>query len=109
LSKTFQEERAGRAFIRPNLLSFVPDEPDPAKALLYATNVISLATDGEVAFIDFVLPVVSYLSKWSIVYSTVIHFTDNRVQQNEPLHIEDINSVGKVINLTVSNLNLRKS
>jgi hypothetical protein len=86
-----------------------PDEPDPAKALLYTTNVISLATDGAVTFIDFVLPVVSYLSKWSVVYSTVIHFTDNRVQLNEPQHIEDINSVGKVINLTVSNLKLRKS
>jgi hypothetical protein len=58
---------------------------------------------------DFALPVLSYLSQWSVAYSTVIHFTDNRVRQNEPQHIEGINSVGKVINLTVSNLNLRKS
>jgi hypothetical protein len=86
-----------------------PDEPDPAKAVLKSTNVISLGTDGAVTFIDFVLPVVSYLSKWSVAYSTVIHFTDSRVQQNGPQHIEDINSVGKVINLTVSNLNLRKA
>ena len=88
-----------------------PVEPDPAKAVLYTTNVISLTTDGAVTFVDFVLPVVSYLSKWAVVYSTVIHFTDNTVQpqQNDPQHIEDINSVGKLINLTASNLNLHKS
>jgi len=88
-----------------------PAEPDPAKAVLYTTNVISLTTDGAVTFVDFVLPVVSYLSKWAVVYSTAIHFTDNTVptQQNEPQHIEDINSVGKLINLTASNLNLHKS
>ncbi len=86
-----------------------PNEPDPAKAVLYTTNVMSLATDGAVTFIPFVLPVASYLSKWSVAYSTVIHFTDNRVQPNDPQHIEDINSVGKLINLTVSSLNLDKS
>jgi hypothetical protein len=69
----------------------------------------SFATDGAVTFIDFVLPVVSYLSKRSVVYSTVIRFTDSRVQQNEPQHIEDINGAGKLINLTVSNVNLRRS
>lgn len=86
-----------------------PAEPDPTKAVLYTTNVISLMTDGAVTFVDFVLPVVSYLSKWAVVYSTVIHFTNNTVQQNDPQHIEDINSVGKLINLTASNLNLHKS
>jgi hypothetical protein len=53
------------------------------------------------------LPVASYLSKWSLAYSSVIHFADNSIQQNDPQHIEDINSVGKLINLTVSNLNLQ--
>jgi hypothetical protein len=88
-----------------------PVETDPAKAVLYTTNVISLTTDGAVTFVDFVLPVVSYLSKWAVVYSTVIHFADNTVQpqQNDAQHIEDINSVGKLINLTASNLNLHKS
>ena len=86
-----------------------PNEPDPTIALLYTTNVISLATDGAVTFVDFLLPVASYLSKWSVAYSTVIHFTNNTVQQNDPQHIEDINSVGKLINLTVSNLNLHKA
>jgi hypothetical protein len=94
------------------LLAIVnPSEPDPAKAVLYTTNQISLTTDGAVTFVDFLLPVASYLSKWSAVYSTVIHFTDTTVppQQNEPQHVEDINSVGKVINLTASNLSLHKS
>jgi hypothetical protein len=86
-----------------------PAEPDAVKAVLYTTNVISLIKDGAVTFVDFLLPVASYLSKWSVVYSTVIHFTDNTVQQNDPQHVEDINAVGKLINLTVSNLNLHKS
>jgi hypothetical protein len=91
------------------LLAIVnPVEPDPVKAVLYTTNEIS--TDGAVTFVDFLLPVASYLSKWSAVYSTVIHFTDDAVspQQNGPQHIDDINSVGKVINLTASSLNLHK-
>jgi hypothetical protein len=94
------------------LLAIVnPAEPDPVKAVLYTTNEISLKTDGAVTFVDFLLPVASYLSKWSAVYSTVIHFTDQTVspQQNGPQHIDDINSVGKLINLTASNLNLHKS
>ena len=86
-----------------------PAEPDSVKAMLYTTNVISLTKDGAVTFVDFLLPVASYLSKWSVVYSTVIHFTDNTVQQNDPQHVEDINTIGKLINLTVSNLNLHKS
>jgi len=88
-----------------------PAEPDPVKAVLYTTNVISLKKekDGAVTFVDFLLPVASYLSKWSVVYSTVIYFTDNTVQQNDAQHVEDINTVGKLINLTVSNLNLHKS
>jgi hypothetical protein len=85
-----------------------PAEPDPVKAVLYTTNVISLTKDGAVTFVDFLLPVASYLSKWSVVYSTVIHFTDNTIQQNDSQHVEDINTVGKLINLTVSNLNLHK-
>lgn len=90
------------------ILSIVnPEDPEHP---LYTTNVISLAKDkdGEVTFIDFMLPVVAYLSKWSVIYSTLIHFADNTTQQNDLQHIEDINSVGKLINLTVSNLNLHK-
>ncbi len=100
------------ALFKINHIDFVmsivnPDDPDPAHAL-HSTNLISLATDGAVTFISFVLPVAKYLSKWSVVYSTVIHFTDNTSQPNDPQLIADINSVGKTINLTVSNLKLHK-
>jgi len=87
------------------LLSII--NPDTSEAL-YNTNVISLNSekDGALTSIDFFLPVNTYLNKWAIVYSTEIHFTDSTVQANEPEIIEDINNIGKVINLTVTNLHL---
>jgi len=84
-----------------------PNDPDTSHSLY--NNNISLGTDGAVTFIPFALPVANYLSKWSVIYSTFIHFNKNdTIQQNDPQQIEDLNSIGKLINLTVSNLDLHK-
>ncbi len=90
-----------------SLSIFNPDDPDLSRAL-YTTNTIELTVDGDITFIDFMLPVANYLSKWSIIYLTTIHFTNAVVQQNEPKQINDINSIGKIVNLTASNLDLAR-
>lgn len=79
-------------------------ESDPEKAL--ANAYLKLTDDGGINVVAFTLPVASYQSQWSVFYKTVIHFNDDTVQDNDPQVIEDINAIGKIINLTVSNLNL---
>lgn len=81
-------------------------ETDLSKAL--RTIAISVVTDGVINYMPFVLPIGQYSSKWSVVYSTNILFADGSTQQNNVQVIDDLNTIGKVINLTVSNLNLPK-
>jgi hypothetical protein len=50
--------------------------------------------------------VAQYLSKWAAVYSTVINFEDGTQQVNAVQYVDDLNSIGKLINLTVSKLDL---
>ena len=81
-------------------------ETDISKAL--ATVTLSITEDGKINNISFVLPVDHYIAGWSVVYATNITFTDGTTKQNNVQVIKDINSVGKVINLTASALNLSK-
>jgi hypothetical protein len=81
-----------------------PDEANPDNALCRITK--NLAVDGEINHVPFALPVAQYLSKWAAVYSTVINFQDGKQQVNSAQYIDDLNSIGKLINLTVSKLNL---
>jgi hypothetical protein len=82
-------------------------ETDCSKALQTLTK--SIVKDGSINYLPFVLPVGQYSSKWSAVYTTNLIFSDGTNQQNNIQVIEDLNSIGKVINLTVSILNLSKS
>jgi hypothetical protein len=82
-------------------------ETDCSKALQTLTK--SIVKDGSINYLPFVLPVGKYSSKWSAVYTTNLIFSDGTNQQNNIQVIEDLNSIGKVINLTVSILNLSKS
>ena len=84
-----------------------PGETDPTKALRTACK--NLIIDGAINNVPFILPVAQYLSRWSAVYSTVVNFQDGTQQINPAMLIEDLNSIGKLINLTVSKLNLKKS
>jgi hypothetical protein len=84
-----------------------PGQTDPEKALATASK--SLIVDGAVNNIPFVLPVIKYLAKRSAVYSTVINFQDGTQQMNPVQYIDDLNQIGKLVNLTVSRLNLKKS
>jgi len=68
----------------------------------------SLMIDGAINYIPFTLPIAKYLSKWSAVYTTVLNFKDGTQQVNDLQVIDDLNSIGKIINLTVSRLNLQK-
>jgi hypothetical protein len=81
-----------------------PGENDPAKALAVASTTI--IKDGVINHVSFTLPVAQYLSRYSAVYSTVVNFRDGRQQPNPASLIEDLNNIGKLINLTVSKLNL---
>ena len=83
-----------------------PGETDPAKALAVAST--TLLKDGVINHVPFTLPVAKYLSKWSAVYSTVVNFTNGSQQVNAAQLIDDLNSIGKLINLTVSKLNLSR-
>lgn len=80
------------------------DETDFSKA--FDTIPISIIKDGSINNVPFTLPIGNYISKWSVVYSTNLTFSDGTTQQNNVQVIKDINSIGKVINLTVANLNL---
>jgi hypothetical protein len=84
-----------------------PGETDATKAL--ATVSKALTVDGAINHIPFALPVAQYLGKRSAVYSTVVNFLDGTRQLNDVQLIEDLNSIGKLINLTFSRLNLHKS
>jgi hypothetical protein len=81
-----------------------PGETDPANALCRVSK--NLAVDGEINHVPFALPVAQYLSKWAAVYSTVINFEDGTQQVNAVQYVDDLNSIGKLINLTVSKLDL---
>lgn len=81
-----------------------PGETDPAKALAVASTTI--IKDGVINHVPFTLPVAQYLSRCSAVYSTFVNFRDGRQQANPAALIDDLNSIGKLINLTVSKLNL---
>jgi len=82
------------------------DETDVAKAV--ASVPISIIKDGSINNVPFTLPVGTYITSWSVVYSTNLFFTNGSTQQNNVQVIKDINSIGKVINLTVATLNLSK-
>ena len=82
-----------------------PGETDPEKALTRVS--MRLSVDGAINQLPFVLPVNQYLSKWSAIYSTAVNFLDGTQQVNPPRIIDDLNAVGKSINLTASKLNLR--
>jgi hypothetical protein len=81
-----------------------PGETDPAQALITAQKTIM--QDGVINHVPFVLPVTAYLSKWSAVYYTVISFANGTSNATNPVLIDDLNSVGKIINLTITNLEL---
>jgi hypothetical protein len=81
-----------------------PGETDPAQALITAQKTIT--QDGVINHVPFVLPVTAYLSKWSAVYYTVISFANGTSKATNPVLIDDLNSVGKIINLTITNLEL---
>ena len=81
-------------------------ETDVSKA--FATVPLSITQDGKINNITFVLPVGDYIAGWSVVYATNITFIDTTTKQNNVQVIKDINSIGKVINLTASVLNLSK-
>lgn len=81
-------------------------ETDISKA--FATVLLSITQDGKINNINFVLPVGDYIAGWSVVYATCITFIDGTTKQNNVQVIKDINSIGKVINLTASVLNLSK-
>jgi hypothetical protein len=83
-----------------------PGETDPKKALAVAST--TLIKDGVINHVPFTLPVAKYLSTKSAVYSTVVNFANNTQQVNPAQLIEDLNKAGKLINLTVSRLNLSK-
>ncbi|MDQ2718572.1 MAG: hypothetical protein M3Z26_02240 [Bacteroidota bacterium] len=68
----------------------------------------SIAMDGSINYIPFGLTIDQYSSKLTAVYTTYLTFTDKTVQQNEKQVIDNLNNIGKVINLTVTNLNLSK-
>ncbi len=84
-------------------------ETDISKAIRTVSKSINADKDGAINYVPFVLPVDQYSRKWSVHYSTTVIFTDGRNPQNNVQIIEDLNSIGNVINLTVSNLNLSKS
>ncbi|MEO7215513.1 hypothetical protein [Mucilaginibacter sp.] len=80
-------------------------DTDPANVLTSATK--SITEDGAINHIPFILPVANYLSNWSAIYYTVISFTDGTAQlATDPVLIDDINRIGKVINLTATSLGL---
>lgn len=81
-----------------------PGETDPEKTLLKGQKCIT--QDGVINHIPFSLPLTVYLSKWSAIYSTIITFQDKDPQANPAILIEDLNSIGKIINLTTATLNL---
>lgn len=78
-------------------------DTDPANVLTSATK--SITEDGVINHISFILPVANYLSNWSAIYYTVITFADGTAQlATDPVLIDDINRIGKVINLTATSL-----
>jgi len=80
-------------------------DTDPDNVLTSATK--SITEDGVINHIAFILPVANYLSDWSAIYYTVITFTnDTAPLTTEPVLIDDINKIGKVINLTATSLGL---
>ena len=83
--------------------------PSDSKTVLFTMSK-SLIIDGAINYIPFTLPIAKYLSKLSAIYTTVLNFTDGKPPQVNDLQvIDDLNSIGKIINLTVSKLNLQKS
>ena len=84
-----------------------PGETDATKSL--ATVSKALIVDGALNHVPFALPVAQYLGKRSAVYSTVVNFQDGTQQLNEVQLIDDLNSIGKLINLMSSRLNLHNS
>lgn len=84
-----------------------PGETNPGNAL--STNSLTLSVDGAINKVQIVMPVARYQSKWAAVYSTVVKFQNGAQQANGLQYIDDLNSIGKLINLTVSRLNLHRA